>query len=134
VSNLIVEVAQGLGPAELRRSLMELAERERLPYAVVIERLDPAMGLVSAYKLFPDGHTEPLSAGLRLWNVNPRMLRTIVGAGAEPAVYLSPLLDPPFPPQAAVAPAVILGDVELRSEPAREKPPILGHPLFDRRP
>lgn len=106
----------------------------------------------AALKVYADGREEPIQ-GVEFAEASVRSLRDIVAAGGPPVLYNllhegSPPIDSPFfrfsgsgpgklrwpaVPSSIVAPAVLVEELELRKTEAKEKPPLLGHPYFQRR-
>ncbi len=108
--NLLVRASGGVSQADLRKRLMETAERMNRPYGIVIRKLDfPTSagweGLrrmaassaqrgggmvfsppVLAYRVYPDGREE-LVRGLRFRGLSVRVLRDILAASAEPHLF-----------------------------------------------
>ena len=177
IGNLIVEATDALAPAELRTEFLRLVEDLGLEYGIVVRGLaDQSIlksdassfnpfammaGLgrpqsqlpppVAAFKLYPDGHEEPIQ-GMEFVDVTVRALRDIVAASEDDVVYnflysgdqstAMPFLSialtlAPFQwgqlPASIVAPAVLVEELELRQTEPEGKPPVLTHPYFDRR-
>ncbi|MCH7876328.1 MAG: hypothetical protein IH965_13660 [Gemmatimonadetes bacterium] len=176
ISNLIIEADDVLDESELQAEFLSLVDDVGLEYGIVVRGLaDPAfvqsgqdrlsmfrMGgpqqesvlppPVAAYKLFPNGHEEPIQ-GMEFVDVTVRALRDIVAAGDAMRVYNfvfagdQPFARPCFSfgpggpgafrwcqlPASIVAPPVLVEEIELRQTEPEGKPPVLTHPYFDRR-
>ena len=106
-SNLILTADKVSSDAELRRALLDRVKLLHLDYGIVVRRVGgngansllrayasmssssnsgPSGVLLEVYKLFPDGHEEPVK-GVELKGVTPATFRDIVGVGNEPVVY-----------------------------------------------
>ena len=155
VANLIVENTQ------VKRGIMEefiklLKDRE-LEYGVVVTRLKGEMPKeteemvrfffssftgkeekdllsepVAGYRLYQDGHTEPIR-GLKFEGVSYRTLRDIVLSSKQEVVY-SFLEQGQFGgelPVSVVAPAVVVDEMDLvEAETKPKKLPVVPHPYF----
>ena len=175
IGNLIIEADEVLGESELQAEFLRLVDEMGLEYGLVVRGLaDPAfvqsgqdrmsmffMGgpeqeselppPVAAYKVFPDGHEEPIQ-GIEFVDVTVRALRDIVAAGDAMRVYNfffagdQPFALPSFSfgpggpgafrwgqlPASIVAPPVLIEEIEMRESESKEKPPVLTHPYFER--
>ena len=109
ISNLFVNVSQGVPVAELRHKLLDMAKDRGKPYAIVVRRMDypsvatveeaselarstgtngslPVSLPVQIYKLYPDGHEEQVR-GLAFRGLNAKSLKDIVAAGDDSAPF-----------------------------------------------
>jgi len=112
-TNLIVQVKDGIAPADMKKKLLELVQQRRKPYGILVRRMDypssasmvelrrlanamqgsgsskPVSSPLEIYRVYPDGREEPIR-GVRFRGVNVRLLRDIVAAGndAAPMEYL----------------------------------------------
>ncbi len=107
-SNLIVRVDSGLSDAALRRRLLALVQRRKLPYGIIVRELDASRmsammqaiesgdmeslsgqgagaALTAAYRIYPDGHEERIR-GARLTNMTSESFRDIIAASATTTV------------------------------------------------
>ncbi len=107
-SNLIVSVDSGLGDAALRRRLLALVQKRKLPYGIIVRDLDAnrftammqamesgdyeslaaqsgGTALVAAYRVYPDGREERIR-GARMTGVTSESFRDIIAASATPTV------------------------------------------------
>ncbi len=100
-SNLMVSTRSASSPEELHRRLLQRARERGLGYGVVVRHLGedmtrnaaavtrqaaPSANLLEVYKLFPDGHEEPVR-GMEITDLTAATFRDIVAAGDKPVVY-----------------------------------------------
>ncbi len=162
LSNLFVNAADAVTPAELKQKLIELCKARGKPYGLIVRKMDypssasveevrrvlmaaqgerPVSMPILVYKLFPDGREE-LVRGLRFRGLNVRSLKDILAAGndAEAFEYLDS--DAPFALIGAsgftaeatvVAPSLLIDDLELHpSEDEQPKLPVVPAPELTR--
>ncbi len=105
-SNLFVEAKQTKTAAELRQELLRLAKARGLDYGIVVKNagegsfswvsrfaaLAPNQAQLTVsmeiYKLFPDGHEEPVQ-GIEFGSLTPAIFRDIVAVGDKPVAHNS---------------------------------------------
>ncbi len=124
---LLVGADSGLGGAELRRQLLDLAAARGLAYGIVVRQFGGAGSLVAdAVKLYPDGREERIRGGVPE-NVTFQTFKDIVAVSAAHAAYT--LGDAAPFPTTFVVPSVLFEDVSLRG-PRGEMPrlPVLSPP------
>ncbi len=100
-SNLLVSARSSSSAEQLRKELLRRAADRGLGYAIVVRHLGgdgmrgapqvtrqsaPSASLLEVYKLFPDGHEEPVR-GMEITDLTASMFRDIVAAGDKPVVY-----------------------------------------------
>jgi TldD protein len=106
-SNLILTADKALTDAELRQALLERVKMLNLDYGIVVRRVGsngantflrafammagaprsrPSNVLLEVYKVFPDGHEEPVK-GMELNGLSPAAFRDVVAVGNKPVVY-----------------------------------------------
>ncbi len=105
-TNLILTADKALTNAEMRQELLERVKMLNLDYGIVVKRVGngantflrslammdgmpqsgPSNVLLEVYKVFPDGHEEPVK-GMELKGFTPAAFRTIVAVGNKPVVY-----------------------------------------------
>jgi TldD protein len=106
-SNLILTTDKALTDAEMRQALLERVKMLDLDYGIVVRRVGsigantflrtfatmagapqsvPANVLLEVYKVFPDGHEEPVK-GMELNGLSQATFRDIVAVGNKPVVY-----------------------------------------------
>ncbi len=109
-SNLLVSARSSSSAEQLRKELLRRAADRGLSYAIVVRHLGgdgmrgaaqvtrqsaPSASLLEVYKLFPDGHEEPVR-GMEITDLTAATFRDIVAAGDKPVVYTN-LFMPRFP-------------------------------------
>jgi predicted Zn-dependent protease len=160
-SNLIVTAENSSSDEQLRRELLRRVRQRGLNYGILVRRLGggglealmqaaamvtrqaaPSAMLVEVYKLFPDGHEEPVN-GIELSDMTAAMFKDIVAVGDKPCVYTDQFI-PKFgalfsfgmasgsdlPQVSFVVPPLLLDDVTLTKvsgpfpSPPFTKPPL----------
>lgn len=163
-SNLLFEADETMTPSELERELLALVAERELDYGVVIRRIanpelvagrrrdrpggpsgagDQVGGVVDAYRLFPDGRTEPLR-NLEIVGLGASSFKDIVGASDGFTVYSAPLtagdrmarltgaLDVVPLAISAVVPDLLFEELTLKTpDDPVPNPPVVPHPFFD---
>ncbi len=160
-SNIFVTSTKTMTPEELKQELMRRAKDRGLDYALVVRRVGAGSeasfiemmqqmatgggsrpSLAEVYKLYPDGHEEPLR-GVHLADMSIEAFKEIVATGDRPAVYsdqLMPQMNSIFsvgissggelPIVSCVAPSLLFDEVSLaKSEGPFPKAPMLRSPL-----
>ncbi len=146
--NLIFESTGTKSLDDLKKSLVAMAKDVDLDYGLVITRLrdlnsqTPSFGGMGgrgsrdeltvpfeAYKLYADGHMEPVR-GMEFNDVSVRVLRDIIEVGNKPYVYNYLIGNDYEMPATIVAPPILVEEMELKhSEQKVKKPPVLPSPL-----
>ena len=106
-SNLILSSDKKSSNEELRKELLRRVKLRNLPYGIIVRRVGgngmnsllratammsgsaqsgPSNLLIEVYKLFPDGHEEPVR-GIELNGITAATFRDIVAVGDKPVVY-----------------------------------------------
>ena len=107
-SNLILSSDKKSSNEELRKELLQRVKLRKMPYGIIVRRVGengmnsllratammsgaahqsgPSNLLLEVYKLFPDGHEEPLR-GIELNGITASTFRDIVAVGDKPIVY-----------------------------------------------
>ncbi len=163
-ANVFVTAEKGLSPEALRQELLRLVQQRGKEYGILVRRvgnptLKPsrdqiavyaaapsaarAQGLLLAYKVFPDGHEEPIR-NLELADFNADGFKDIVAAASTAEVYTAPFAaprpvsffyDPSSDPGGTLVswavPSLLFEDLTVK-KPSGEvpKPPVAGHPYF----
>ncbi|NLO91525.1 MAG: hypothetical protein GX410_05990 [Elusimicrobia bacterium] len=126
-----------LPAAKLRQRLARMCREMDLEYGIVIRAFDSFSresagyeARFAAYKVYAsDGHEEPVH-GLEIVGLVPAALRAIEAVSAES--YVSSYFNPV--PVSIVAPAMLLGDVEVRKSLVKpDRKPYLENPYFAER-
>jgi TldD protein len=151
ITNLFVNVSDGVPPAELKKKLIELCQTRTKPYGIIVRKMDfpssasieemrrlvggsqgggrPVSLPILVYKVFPDGREE-LVRGLRFRGLNVRSLKDILAAGNDAAPFEYMESAAPFALMGAsgfsigttvIAPSILIDDLEL-------------HPIEDEQP
>lgn len=143
MGNLIVESTQQVGDAELKRRLIAEAKRQGKPYGLLIRDLTggntntQSFGY-QAFKGLPrmvyrvdvrDG-TEALVRGVEIVGTPLSSVNRVLATGATQGVFNGYCgAESGMVPVSAVAPAMLVGEVELqRTQEGRDRPPVLGPP------
>lgn len=163
-SNLLFAADETMTPAELETELLALVAERELDYGVVIRRIanpelvagrrrdrprgGPGMGgevggIVSAYRLYPDGRTEPLR-NLEIVGLGTSSFKDVVAASNGSTVYSAPLtagdrlarltgaFDVVPLAVSTVVPALLFEELTLRTpDDPVPNPPVVPHPFFD---
>ena len=142
-SNLFVTSTDAVPARQMKQKLIELIQQRSRPYGILVRRMDfpstgtadevrrilaasqgtahPVSAPILIYKVFPDGHEEPVR-GLRFRGFNVKSLRDILAAGddSEPFEFLDSAV--PFAlvgfsnfttEVSVVAPSILVDDLEL---------------------
>ena len=155
IGNLIISAEDGLSPDSLKKEFIQLCRDEGLEYGIMVSRfLSPAhastasnMGFPSsyrpyasrevlvpimAYKVYVDDGREELIRGFEIIDVKVRLMRDILYAGNDAAVYNYFDFGPSGRIAATVvAPSIVLEEVEIRK--IQQKPmkaPLLKNPYI----
>ena len=155
-SNLIVSASQSVTTAELRRQLLEMATLRGREYAIVIRRMGSPFfragagsggpgrdgtrleGLIAAYKVFADGHEEPVR-NLELGDFGVASFKDVVAVSDTAEVYTTPFFPRPVSGYSGLGgvalvsvavPAMLFDDLTLKM-PTGEfpKPPVAPPPF-----
>jgi predicted Zn-dependent protease len=143
MANLVVESSRRLGPAELKQQLMAEARRQGKPYGLVIRDItggntNTQSWGYQAFKGTPrlvyrvDAQTgaETLVRGVELVGTPLASINRILATGDTPRVFNGFCgAESGYVPTATVAPAVLVGELELqRVAKALERPQVLPSP------
>lgn len=163
-SNLLFAADETMTPAELEAELLALVAERELDYGVVIRRIanpelvtgrrrdgprgasgigDEVGGIADAYRLYPDGRTEPLR-NLEIVGLATSSFKDVVAASEDLTVYSAPLaagdrlarLTGAFDVRplavSTVVPALLFEELTLKT-PNDPVPnlPVVPHPFFD---
>ncbi len=155
-SNLIVSASQSASSTELRRQLLEMAKLRGREYAIVIRRMGSPFfragagtggpgrdgtrleGLIAAYKVFADGHEEPVR-NLELGDFGVTSFKDVVAVSDTTEVYTTPSFPRPVSGYSGgetvalvsvAVPAMLFDDLTLKM-PTGEfpKPPVAPPPF-----
>lgn len=164
-SNLILTSEKTSSREELRQELLRRVKLRGLHYGIVVRRLGgnatnslmraaammaspqsaPSNVLLEVYKLFPDGHEEPVR-GLELEDVTSATFRDIVAVGDKPVVYNEEFMpkiasifsmgmggaSADLPVVTFVVPSLLFEEVTLtKATGPFPNPPMSKAPLFD---
>lgn len=150
-TNLVVTAENGLRPAELRAKFLDMLKAQDKEFGVIVRSVggavqaagaaEPALSLVLAYKVFPDGREE-LVRGVEVSGLSASTFKEILAASQDPAVVTGAFRGGVmpgghgFPTDRTVSfavPALLFEDVTIKKI-SRElpKPPVAPHPYFDR--
>jgi predicted Zn-dependent protease len=152
ISNLFVSNSDPTPVAELRKKMLDLIKTRNKPYGIIVRKMDfpstasipearsiaggqqgghPVSMPLQVYKLFADGHEEPVR-GLRFRGFGARSMRDILAAGDDQNVFEYMENGAPFAilgggrfqtEVCVIAPSILIDDLELR--PAEEELPKL---------
>ena len=144
-TNVIVTAANGLSAADLRVKFLALVKQRNLPFGIVVRKLSSANNAQLAFKVYPDGHEEPIRS-IQFFGLNANSFRDIIAASSEPN-FLTMRYVPPrngqfpvasegdeiFTPVSMVVPSLLFEDATMRrNRAAAPNPPVAGHPFFDK--
>ena len=144
-SNLLVTSSASLSAADLKAKFIDLLKQRNRPFGIVVRRLRTANNVVLAYKVFPDGH-EQLVRSMQFAGLNAASFKDIVAVSRE-VNFLTVQYRPPqnqgfpmgmdleenFTPVSLAVPSLLFEDATLRRiRAAAPKPPVAGHPFFDK--
>lgn len=154
IGNLIISAKDGLSPEILEKEFIQLCKDEGLKFGIKVTRLmEPSAGSraarmgfsssyvrrseevsnpITAYKVYvDDGHEEPVR-GFEIADVKVRLMKDILFAGNDAAVYNYIDSGPSGNvPATIVSPSIILEEVELRKvQQILEKAPLLTNPYI----
>jgi hypothetical protein len=144
---LYIESSKGLDPDDLKKELLQAADREGLKFALRVSGLQSRSGglgpvgrfrrgggaarmvgdPIYAYKVYvSDGHEEPVR-GCEFTSLDLQSLRKILATGKVRTVQNN--IIGATPSSSIIAPAVVIGELELsRIKSEGEKKPILAAP------
>jgi len=121
--NLILETTDPRPDVELKKKLIQLAQKYNLPYGIYVETLGPQLEPRLLYRVYTnDGHEE-LVRGAVFGDLDVRSLRNnLIAAGTTPDVenHLEPV------PFSVVSPALLFDELQLK----RTQSSKLGLPEF----
>ncbi len=164
-SNLILTSVKTSSREELRQELLRRVKLRGLHYGVVVRRLGgnatnslmraaammaspqsaPSNVVLEVYKLFPDGHEEPVR-GMELEDVTSATFRDIVAVGEKPVVYNEEFMpkiasifsmgmggaSADLPVVSFVVPSLLFEEITLtKATGPFPNPPVSKAPLFD---
>jgi predicted Zn-dependent protease len=147
-ANLVVEPAQVVAPATLRKALIDEARRQGKPYGLVFEEVSGGFtftdrSLPQAFKVLPiivrrvyvDGRPDELVRGVDLVGTPLTALTRIVVASSDFETFNGVCgAESGWVPVSATAPSLLLSKIETqRKEAGEQKQPILPVPVELRR-
>jgi predicted Zn-dependent protease len=121
IANLWLRNRSGLEPSALRRMLLDVAKKERMPHAIVVTRLDDTGQPLETYRVGRQGNAE-LVRGAVVHGLRARDLRQIIAAGRDTNVYSYWASATPWQtpggssgtiPTTIAAPSVLFPDVDI---------------------
>lgn len=123
------ETSQFTVPAkELKQKLIDLCREQELEYGLVIRYMGGLSSVFHAYKVYPDGHEEPVHA-LVFSGLGLRSLRDIAYASRELSVNSLSW----SPPASLICPDILVREMEVRRTSGKPpKKPYLPHPYFNK--
>jgi TldD protein len=143
--NLIVSSSKQVPFAELRRQLIGEVKRQGKPYGLVFEDISGGFTQTRAdwtpqafkvlplvvKRIYPDGRPDELVRGVDLIGTPLQALEKILATGDDPAVFNGFCgAESGFVPVSAVAPSLLVGEIEVeRHKPDHDRPPLLPPPL-----
>lgn len=143
-TNLIMTAANGLSADDLRAKFIRLVKQRNLTFGIVMRRLSNATNVLLAWKVFPDGHEEPVRS-LQFFGMNANSFRDILAASREPNFLTTRYVparngmmvfsegDEIFTPVTLAVPSFLFEDATLRRiRAATPNPPVAGPPFFDK--
>jgi len=135
-SDMVVSVENGASEKELRDKLIALAKQRGLDFGIEVRSIGD-----EAYKVFPDGHTEPMRQG-RFEALDDTAFKDMAAASSNATVYTVPFAafggsmltnQTSAPVVSFVVPAMLFEDVTLKPRSVEtEKLPLSKHPFFDK--
>jgi TldD protein len=145
-SNLLVTASQTVTPDELKKKLIEEAQKRKLPYGLYFE--DIAGGFTSVgrqspnsfeviptmvYRIYPDGHEE-LVRGVDLIGTALTTFNKIIAADNRTAAFNGICgAESGQIPVSAGGPGLLFSEIEVQKKPkSQELSPILGPPSDDK--
>ena len=137
--NLLVEAQRGVSDAELEARALALAKEQGLEYALLIDDLEGGFTFTdrdlpnafqidvrTGWRLFVDGRPRELVRGIDLIGTPLQTFSRIVAAGTEPAVFNGTCgAESGWVPVSAVAPAMLVSQVESQRKLKGQSPPPL---------
>jgi len=108
-SNLILQSDKPFSAEDLRKQLLQRAKERGLDYAIVVRHLGggseanlmemakqmtqqgSSRSIPEVYKLYPDGHEEPLR-GVHISDLAPESFKEIIATGDKPVIYSDELI------------------------------------------
>ncbi|MDD5530194.1 MAG: metallopeptidase TldD-related protein [bacterium] len=154
-ANLFVESTDK--QEKIKEKLINLCKEKKLDYGIVISRFTSSMTMekeemmlsflssfqeqgsksllpepLYAYKLYTDGHTEPLR-NIRLKEITPKVLKNIIGASSEENVCNLIIRDKFMRelPVSVITPSIIVDEIDITNQETRPVTlPVLPHPYF----
>jgi TldD protein len=147
-SNLLLQVAEPVSRAELKRRLIEEALRADLPYGLLFDDIAGGFTMtnrftpnafnvnpIMVYRIYPDGR-EQLVRGVDLIGTPLAALSRIEAADDQPAVFNGTCgAESGGVPVSAVSPGLFLSQIEVQKQgQSQERLPILPAPGIDAAP
>jgi len=143
-SNLIATSANGLSNQELRAKFIALLKQRNREFGIVVRRMRNVNNAMLAYKMFPDGHEQPVRS-LQFFGLNAASFKDILAtskdvnvltvqyrpaAGQFPSMTFS---EEDYRPVTVVSPSLLFEDATMRRiRAAAPNPPVATHPFFDK--
>lgn len=143
-SNLIVESAKAVPEVRLREMLVEELKRQSKPYGLYFEEVTGGFTTTArrgvqafkviplvVYRVFADGRPDELVRGADIVGTPLASFARIVATGDKPGVFNGYCgAESGSVPVSAVAPAVLVSEIEVqRKEASRDRPPLLSAPV-----
>ena len=141
--NLIVTSKHSVPDAELRRLLIEEAKKQNKPYGLYFEDISSGFAVTTrnspqafqviplvVYRVYTDGRPDELVRGVALVGTPLAAMKRIAVTGDTPEVFNGICgAESGSVPVSAVAPAMLLTEMETQRQPSgTERPPILPAP------
>ncbi|MBS2028111.1 MAG: peptidase U62 [Deltaproteobacteria bacterium] len=148
--NLIVTSTKKVPFAELRKQLIDEVKKQKKPYGLIFDDISGGFTQTRAEmtpqafkvlplivrRVYPDGRPDELVRGVNLIGTPLESFEKILATGDDDAVFNGYCgAESGFVPVAAVAPSLLLGEIEVeRQTPNHERLPILPPPLHPNAP
>lgn len=111
---------------DMKKKLISMCKEQELEYCLIVRYMPGLYSVFNAYKLYPDGHEEPVHA-LQFTGTSLRALRDIAYASRERSVFSLAW----SPDASIICPDIIVREMEVRKTSGKPpKKPYLPHPYF----
>ena len=146
MGNTIVEASQTVPYAALRQKLMEEISRQKKPYGLIFEDITGGFTATTrsapqsfkvipllVYRVYPDGRPDEAVRGVDIVGTPLTAFSKIIAAADDAEVFNGTCgAESGWVPVSAVAPSVLVGELEVeKKSKSSEKPPILPPPFHD---